>query len=43
MIDPDTGKERRFNEEGLEVTTDVHGNRVLLDKRGKIVRELEDG
>lgn len=41
IIDPETGQHRRYNEEGLEVTTDANGNRILRDKRGKIVKEIE--
>jgi hypothetical protein len=41
VIDPATGKHRRYNEEGLEVVTDSHGNKKLIDKRGRIVKELE--
>jgi hypothetical protein len=41
VIDEETGRHRRFNEEGLEVFTDIHGNITLKDKRGRIVKELE--
>lgn len=42
VIDPVTGKHRRYNEEGLEIVMDAQGNRKLIDKRGRIVKELED-
>jgi hypothetical protein len=42
-IDPETGAHRKFNDEGLEVITDPFGNRKLLDKRGRTVKELPEG
>lgn len=42
VIDPATGKHRRYNEEGLEVVKDAQGNKTLIDKRGRIVKELEE-
>lgn len=42
IIDPETGVHRKYNEEGLEVVTDTQGNKRLVDKRGRIVKELPD-
>jgi len=38
IIDEETGRHRKFTEEGLEVFTDVYGNTILKDKRGRIVK-----